>query len=61
MSDPVDGDNLLNASTLGVDGVAHIDDSPSWQRALDVVVHSCAVLRQASADLQEFVHACGII
>ena len=44
VSDPVD-DNLLSA-TLGVDGVAHIDDSPSWQRALDVVVHSCVVLRQ---------------
>jgi hypothetical protein len=45
VSKPVDGDNLLSA-TLGVDGVAHIDDSPSWQRALDVVVHSCVVLRQ---------------
>ncbi len=61
VSKPVDGDNLLSA-TLGVDGVAHIDDSPSWQRALDVVVHSCVVLRQVGIVQQAAaqVHYCGI-
>ncbi len=47
VSQPVDGDNLLDAATLGVDGVQKFNDSRSWQSALDGVVHSCVVLRWA--------------
>mmetsp|Transcript_5922 Transcript_5922/g.16926 ORF Transcript_5922/g.16926 Transcript_5922/m.16926 type:complete len:1162 (-) Transcript_5922:780-4265(-) len=45
VTSPDGADNLLATGTLAHDGVTPLTDTSDWQKALDIVVSSCVVLR----------------